>query len=100
MLTIVTSDERRSRLTRVALQSDGIEGREDILNLGTEELRGGSKRVPVLPEDTLIVVDAGLFLFMVGAGSEGAAVQKVVDCPGHFNLTGVGPAFIVDKRIK
>ena len=95
----MTIDERESTLTGVALLGDGIESREDILDLGAKELRGSSKRVPVLPQNTLVLVDVCLLL-VVSPCSEGASIQEVVDRPSDLDLTGVGSAFIVDERVK
>ena len=96
----MTDNERKFRLTGVALKGDNIKNGEDILDLGTEELRGGSKRVPVLLENALFFINVHLFFRMVGAGSEGGSIQKVVDCPSHLGLTGVGSAFVMDARIE
>ena len=87
-------------LTGVALLSDGIECREDILDLGTEELGRSPERVPVLPQNALVVVDGRLFLFVVSSGCEGASIQKVVNRPGDLNLTGVRSALVVNERIE
>jgi len=87
-------------LTGVALLGDGIECREDILDLGTEELGRSSERVPILPQNALVIVDTRLFLLVVSPGGERASIQKVIDRPGHFNLTGVRSALVVNERIK
>lgn len=89
-----------AKLTGVALLSDGIECREDILDLGTEELRRSPERVPVLPQNTLVVVNGCLFLFVVSSGGEGASIQEVVNRPGDLDLTGMRSALVVDERIK
>lgn len=79
---------------------DGIVREEDVLNLGTKELRGGSKRVPILPQNTLVVIDVGLFLVVLSTCGERASFQKVEDGPGDLDLTRVGAAVIVDEWIK
>lgn len=80
--------------------SDGIKCRQDVLDLGTEELRRSSERVPILPQDTLIVVDVRLVLVVIGACGEVTSVQKAVDRPSDLDLTGVGSAFVMDEWIE
>ena len=80
--------------------SDGIKCRQDVLDLGTEELRRSSERIPILPQNTLIVVDVGLVLLMISACGEVTSIQKVVDRPGDLDLTRVGSAFVVNERVE
>jgi len=77
-----------------------MECREDILDLGTEELGSSSKGIPILSQNALVVVDVRLFLLMVGSGGEGTSLQELIDGPGDLDLTGVGSALVVDEWIK
>ena len=91
---------KKSRLTRVAFESDSIEGGEDVLDLGAKKLSGSSKRVPVLPQNTLVLVDASFAFVVVNACGEGAFLQKVIDRPGDLNLTRVRSALVMYERVE
>ena len=79
---------------------DGIKCRQDVLDLGTEELGRSSERIPILPQNTLIVIDVRLVLFVVSACGEVTSIQKVVDRPGDLDLTRVRSAFVMNEGIE
>lgn len=53
-----------------------------------------------MPQNTLIIVNVGLFFLMVSSRGEGASLQKTVNRPSDLDLTWVGSALIVDEGVE
>ena len=84
-------------LTRVALQGNRLERREDVLDLGTQELGGRPQRVPVLPQLPLVLRNVHFVLFLDG---ELRAIEETADVLRDLNLPGMGTTGVMDEGVE
>ena len=82
-------------LTGVALNRDRSKRRQDVLHLRTQELCGGTQRVPVLAELSDI---SGDMLLLLSGHRELRAFEELADCRSDLDLTRVRARDGVDER--